>query len=99
MRFLSNPFYRSFQITQCSLLLPVSLCRELDILMCKFRWYNSKTNKRIHWSNWSSMCTPKTQGEIDFRDVSILNKALSAKQGWKLTTNSTSLLTRVMKAK
>ncbi|KAK5845334.1 hypothetical protein PVK06_001506 [Gossypium arboreum] len=79
--------------------LPVSFCRELENLMCKFWWRNSKTNKGIHWCKWSEMCIPKAKGGLSFKDLSKFNFALLAKQGWKIITKSDCLFARVMKAK
>lgn len=41
----------------------------------------------------------KGDGGIGFRDLFSFNKALFTKQGWKLITNPSSLLARVMKVK
>ncbi|KAA3488698.1 reverse transcriptase [Gossypium australe] len=43
---------------QC-FILPVSLCRELETILCKFWWLNLKTKKGIHWCKWSTLCVPK----------------------------------------
>ena len=45
------------------------------------------------------MCMPKDRGGLGFRDLRCFNLALLAKQGWRLQTNSTSLFSRVYKAK
>lgn len=68
--------------------------------MCKFWWHNLKTNKGIHWCSWKALCIPKAQGGFNFKELAYFNKALFfAKQGWKLITSHTSLLTQVIKAK
>ena len=41
----------------------------------------------------------RIMGGMGFKDLKSFNKALSAKQGWRLQTNSHSLFTRVFKAK
>ncbi|KAA3474476.1 RNA-directed DNA polymerase reverse transcriptase family protein [Gossypium australe] len=62
---------------QC-FLFPVTLCRELENLMCKFWWRNAKTGKGIHWCRWCMLCSPKAQGGLGFRELNLFNKALLA---------------------
>jgi len=45
------------------------------------------------------MTTCKDNSDINFRDLESFNLIMLDKQGWKLLTNSSSLLTRVLKAK
>jgi hypothetical protein len=45
------------------------------------------------------MTVSKDNRGLNFRDLKGFNLAMLGKQGWKLITNSSSLLTRVLKAK
>jgi hypothetical protein len=45
------------------------------------------------------MSRPKGRGEMGFRDFACFDKALLAKQCWRLWKMSDSLITRIMKAK
>ena len=58
-----------------------------------------KNEKKLAWLSWDKMCQSKDKGGLGFRDLKSFNLALLAKQGWQLQTNSTSLFSRVYKAK
>ncbi|KAA3460220.1 reverse transcriptase [Gossypium australe] len=80
-------------------LLSVGVCQDLENLMSKFWWQNSKTNKGIHWCRWRELCIPKAQGGLGFKDLEFFNLALLAKQGWKILMQPNCLFVRVMKSK
>ncbi|KAL4302002.1 hypothetical protein GQ457_10G000840 [Hibiscus cannabinus] len=83
---------------QC-FLLPRGVCVKLETIMNKFWWRNSGSSKGIHWCTWLRMCLPKRLGGMGFKDLSKFNVALLAKQGWRILTNPTCLLARVLKAR
>ena len=49
------------------------------------------------WVSWEKMCQSKENGGMGFKDLKSFNKALLAKQGWRLQTNTQSLFSRVFK--
>jgi hypothetical protein len=80
-------------------MLPKALCKEINSLMAKKIWGHKENNNRIHWMSWSKLSWSKTQGGLSFRDLACFNKALLAKQVWRLWKNPKSLITRIVKAK
>ncbi|KAA3469396.1 reverse transcriptase [Gossypium australe] len=79
--------------------LPKSLCNALENIMNKYWWANGKKGKGIHWCSWKNLCYPKITGGLGFRDLSFFNKALLAKQAWRLFAQPDCLLAKVLKAR
>ncbi|KAL5780225.1 hypothetical protein ACOSQ2_010962 [Xanthoceras sorbifolium] len=77
--------------------LPSSLIGELHRMMARFWWGSSDDKQRIHWCQWKSLCGNKLEGGLGFRDLSLFNQALLAKQGWRLINQPGSLAGRVLK--
>jgi hypothetical protein len=80
-------------------LLPKELCREINSLMQKFWWGNKENDRKINWMSWANMGLAKSNGGMGFRDLHGFNKALLAKQGWRLVQDPNSLVGRIFKAK
>jgi len=53
----------------------------------------------VHWMCWEKMGRSKMEGGLGFRELTIFNKALLAKQGWRIIQEPNSLVTQVLKAK
>jgi hypothetical protein len=85
--------------TMSVFLLPNSLCKELNSLMERFWWGHKDNNSKIHWMSWEKMGVSKDQGGLGFRDLCMFNKALLAKQMWRIWKNPDSLVAKIMKAK
>jgi hypothetical protein len=53
----------------------------------------------MHWVKWSDLARPKACGRMGFKDFTLFNKAMLAKQGWRLIYNPESLCARFLKGK
>ena len=51
------------------------------------------------WVGWKTMCKPKSQGGMGFRNLQAFNLTLLAKQAWRILTNLGSLVAHILKAK
>jgi hypothetical protein len=67
--------------------------------MSRFWWGRSGDVKSVAWMSWARLGASKMKGGMGFRDLEIFNRALLAKQGWRLLKFYESLVARVMKAK
>jgi hypothetical protein len=80
-------------------LFPKGLCSEINSLMQKFWWGHKEKEKKIAWMSWSKMGNSKGKGGMGFRDFTCFNKALLAKQIWRIWKFPDSLTARIMKGK
>lgn len=75
------------------------LCRDIIEIMAKFWPGHMKQEKKIQWLNWDKMELPKNDGGVGLIDIEYFNRAMLAKQGWRILTNTSSLTAQVFKEK
>ena len=80
-------------------LLPLGLGQEIEGLIHKFCWGQRGERRKVHWVKWGDMCDPKSERGMGFKELSLFNEALLAKQTWKLLHNKNSLFYRVFKSR
>ncbi len=78
---------------------PAGLCADLSAMATRFWWGQCGDERKIHWLSKQKLMRPKHKGGIGFRDLQLFNRALLARQGWRLLQNPSSLVFRVLKAK
>ncbi|KAK2656773.1 hypothetical protein Ddye_009825 [Dipteronia dyeriana] len=77
--------------------LPRNLLNELHGLCNHFWWGSKVTKETIHWAAWDKLCRGKDIGGMGFKNLINFNRALLAKQVWRLIKNPGSLAARVLK--
>ena len=79
--------------------LPTSICDNINSMMAKYWWGQNKEERRIHWINWTKLCTAKKEVGLGFCDLHAFNLAMLAKQAGRLIDDNHSLFYRVYKAR
>lgn len=79
--------------------IPDGVINKIRAAIIRFWWGQQGEEKRTNWIKWEALCKPKNEGGICLRDLAVFNKALLAKQGWRLLHNGNSLLARTLKAR
>ncbi|KAG6627185.1 hypothetical protein CIPAW_15G109000 [Carya illinoinensis] len=79
--------------------LPRQLLNELNRQVRGFWWGQQEKEHRIHWVSWKQMSKSKRSGGLGMRDFEFFNRALLAKQGWRIISSPNSLAARVLKEK
>lgn len=81
--------------------LPKVTCNRLSACIRKFSWGNKANPDKqqvINWEKRSLLCKHKSHGGMGCRDLTSFNRALLAKQAWKLLHNHSSIFTLYFKA-
>ena len=79
--------------------LPCRLCKEISSMLSNF-WWGEKDNKnKVHWVAWKQLTREKKRGGMGFQDIQSFNRALLAKQIWRIIRNPNLLSSRILKSK
>ncbi|XP_019087444.1 PREDICTED: uncharacterized protein LOC109127306 [Camelina sativa] len=78
-------------------LLPTTICNEITQVISRFWWGEENGKRKIPWIAWNRQTLPKKEGGLDFKDPEAFNRALLAKQAWRLLRNPSILLSRLYK--
>ncbi|KAL5551866.1 hypothetical protein UlMin_002042 [Ulmus minor] len=68
------------------------------MLISRFWWGSNKGKKKIHWAKWDKLCRPIENGGLGFHDLACFNRALLAKQCWRLIRFPDSLVGQILQA-
>ena len=75
------------------------LLKKITAVVARFWWGGDETKRKMHWVKWEELTSPKGWGGMGFKDFGLFNKAMLAKQGWRLLSKPDSLCARVLKGK
>ena len=78
---------------------PTGLCEEIRAMANSFWWGQWHAGWKIHWLNKKELVRAKSDGGMRFKDLQLFNRALLAKQLWRLLQNPNSLVYRFLKSK
>ena len=56
------------------------ICNDINSVLAKYWWAQTRDEKKVHWIKWSKLCTLKDRGGMEFRDIHAFNLAILAKQ-------------------
>jgi hypothetical protein len=80
-------------------MISASIILEIERIINGFWWGGGSNSRGIRWMAWDRLTCPKSLGGLGFRDFHAFNKAMLAKQGWRILQNPDSLVASVLKAK
>ena len=80
-------------------LLPKDTCNRIDKIVRDFWWGDNTEKKKIHTITWEKICQTRSNGGLGIRKTKTFNKALVAKQFWRIGQNPQLLLAKTLKSK
>ena len=79
--------------------LPKSILNDIEKVCRNFFWGQKGEERKMSWVAWEKMYGAKKDGGMGFRNMQIFNKAMLAKQAWRVMNRSDTLMARVLKGK
>ena len=78
---------------------PKSICNKMDAISRAFWWGHDVHTRKMHLLNWDKVCKLRREGGLGLKKFSIMNRAMLAKQYWRISQNPQSLISKIFKAK
>lgn len=81
------------------ILLPKSICNELDAITWQFLWGGMNESKKIHLVKWDSVYEKKLEGGLGLKPASVVNEAYMINLGWRFINSPNALWSKFLSAK
>lgn len=75
------------------------VCDEAEKIYREFIWGTTANQRKIHLISWDKTCRLKSNGDLDFKSLGMLNMAYMIKLSWQFIAYSNKLLVNIMRAK
>lgn len=64
--------------------LPATTCDDLTCMIRNYWWGAEKGRRKTHWHSWEKLIQPKSHGGMGFKEFHLFNRALLARQAWRI---------------
>ncbi|KAL2934313.1 hypothetical protein RDABS01_017432 [Bienertia sinuspersici] len=78
-------------------LLPQNVLKRINSTIIKFYWGGNSQTKPIYWKSRDTLELRKEEGGLGLRNLTSLNQALLFHQVWRISKNTNTLASRVMR--
>ncbi|KAF8090809.1 hypothetical protein N665_0466s0013 [Sinapis alba] len=88
---ISSVIYGTINFWTSAFILPKGCLRSIQSLCSRFLWSGNTNSRAVSKISWTTICLPKAEGGLGFRDLILWNKTLCLKLLWMLFEDSDSL--------
>lgn len=75
----------------------ISICKVIEQRIAAFWWKQNESKRGMYWKKWEILKCRKDEGGLGFKDLIIFNKAMLAKQAWRLSQSPSALYSQILK--